>query len=454
MKRRSLAGVALAAGLALTLSACGSETPATTPAASNTPAASASAPAGSAGSATNAAPDSSAAPTTDAPAASGEAPDGAGATLTIWADDTRSKPLAAVAKKFEAETGAKVNIVQKDFAKMRDDFISQAPTGKGPDVVVGAHDWLGKLVQNGVVAPLELGDKAADFSKVTVDALSLDGKTYGLPYAFENIALIRNTKLAPEAPKTFQEAVTFGQQLVKDKKAKYPFLIQQDPKNGDPYHMYPVQTSFGAPVFGTNADGSYNPDDLQMNNDGGKKFADYLAELGKAGVLKDTINYDIATKAFAKGESPYIISGPWATGGFTEGGVDFVVEKVPSAGGEDARPFVGVQGFFVSSKSKSDLLAKEFVLNYLSTEEVQLALFEAGDRPPALTSAFDKVKSDPIVAGFGEVGANGVPMPSIPAMDAVWADWGAASIAIVQGKGNPAELWGKAAASIEKKIAG
>ena len=53
--------------------------------------------------------------------------------------------------------------------------------------------------------PVELGDKAGDFEKVAIQAVTYDGKTYGLPYAIENIALVRNTDLVPEAPATFED---------------------------------------------------------------------------------------------------------------------------------------------------------------------------------------------------------------------------------------------------------
>lgn len=476
MKLRSLAvttaGVAV---MSLVLAACGSDTPAASPSSTTAPVAESSAtgtssagdsaaPSGSEGSAApgsegSAAPSSagSAAPGSEGSAApessdGGVAP-GSDATLTIWADDTRAKPLGEIAKKFTADTGAKVTIVQKDFGKMRDDFISQAPTGKGPDIVVGAHDWLGKLVQNGVVAPLELGDKAGQFQDVAIKAMSYDGQVYGLPYAVENIALVRNTALAPNAPKDFADAVATGQALVQAGKAKFPFLVQQDAKSGDAYHMYPFQTSFDAPVFGTNADGSYNSKDLAMKGANGEKFAAFLAKYGKEGVFKDTITADIAKDAFSKGQSPYIVTGPWNTGDFTKAGIKFTVEAIPSAGGQEAKPFVGVQGFFVSSKSKNDLLAKTFVLDYLSTEEVQLSLYKSGGRAPALTSAFEQIKADPVIAGFGAVGAKGTPQPGIPAMDAVWSDWGTTELALIQQKGDPKALWDKMATTIESKIA-
>ncbi|QHT56103.1 maltose ABC transporter substrate-binding protein [Cellulomonas sp. H30R-01] len=411
--RRSIPVVAATLGLALTLAACS----------------------GSSGETTDDASESSAA--------------NAG-TLTVWVDDTRSGPVKEVATTFEKEKGVTVKLVQKDFGDIRDDFISQAPTGQGPDVIVGAHDWLGKLVQNGVVAPIELGDKAEDFLAVSTQAMSYEGTLYGLPYSVENIALVKNKDLVPDAtPASFDELVA----QAKAAGTQYSVLIQQDEKTGDPYHMYPLQTSFGAPVFGTDADGAYDASQLAMDSDGGRAFAAYVAKLGAEGVLNTSLSGDVAKEAFINGQAPYMITGPWNVGDFVSAGINVGIEKVPSAGGQPSQPFVGVQGFFISAKSKNALLANEFVVNYLGTKDVQLAMYEAGGRAPALQSALDEIGDDPIVGGFAEVGKDGVPMPSIPAMDTVWADWGATEVALVNQQGDPTALWNQMTASIAGKIA-
>ena len=54
----------------------------------------------------------------------------------------------------------------------------------------------------------------------------------------------------------------------------------------------------------------------------------------------------------------------------------------PMADGGTPQPFVGVQGFMVSSFSEAKDLAKSFVLDYMSEDPSQLAMFEAGGRPP------------------------------------------------------------------------
>lgn len=385
----------------------------------------------------------SSAPATTA-ASSAAAADYTGTTLTVWVDDTRMAATQAAAQAFEAATHAKVDLVKKNFADIQADFTSQVPTGKGPDITIGAHDWLGNLIQNGVVAPIELGDKANDFEPVAIQAFSQDGQVYGVPYAIENIALIRNTKLASSAPATWDDALAMG----KKAGTKYPILLQVG-TTGDPYTAYPLQTSFGAPVFSQNDDGSYSSQ-LAMGGANGENFAKWLAAQGKAGTLDTSITYDIAVDAFAKGKSPFIIGGPWMLEKFKS--LDLSIDPIPSAGGQTASPFVGVQGFFISSKSANPIVANDFLTNYIATTDVQYSMYEAGQRTPALKSAAEKAASDPLTAGFAKVAQGAVPMPSIPEMAAVWTYWGVTEANIISGKQQPVAGWQKMITDIESKI--
>ncbi|MFI6599997.1 extracellular solute-binding protein [Nonomuraea sp. NPDC050536] len=359
-------------------------------------------------------------------------PGKAPATLTVWADDSRAPTLQTIAAGFERDRHVKVKIVQKPMGSLRDDFVSQAPSGQGPDVIVGPHDWLGKLVQNGVVAPVDLSAKAAQFPKVALDAMTYDGQTYGLPYAIESVALVRNTKLAPAAPRTFDELVKLG------RKAKYPVALPVDPKAGSPFHLYPLMTSFGSAVFGPGKR-------LELDDPGGLRFAAYLRGLAARKVVSTSMSGDVATNAFVTGQTPFLVTGPWDQPVLAKSGVPFAVAPVPPAGKAEARPFTGVQGFYVSSKSANPILANDFLINYLATAPAQTALAEAGGRPAAMTS----VRVDD---GWARAALGGVPTPNIPEMDAVWADWGLSQLAIINGQGDPAALTRQAAAKIRAKI--
>lgn len=412
--RRTIPLLAMTAALALTLTACGGS-----------------------------GDDTSDDPTETTPPAAGDN------TLTIWADDTRIGPLQEAADAFAEENDITVEVVERNYGDIRADFIAQVPTGEGPDITVGAHDWLGELVNNGVVAPVELGDVADGFEDVAIDAFTYDGQVYGLPYSIENVALIRNTDLAPDAPATWDEAIAMGQAAG----TRFPILVQSGDENeGDPYTFYGFQTSFGAPVFEQNEDGSYDTT-IAMGGEGGAAYANWLAEQGAAGTLNADINYDLAVENFAAGEAPFVVGGPWMLPSFE--GMNLAIDPIPAAGDQPAQPFAGVAGFFISAQSQNALLANDFLVNYMASEEQQMALFEAAGRPPALTSAADAVSDDPIVAGFRAVGADAVPMPSIPEMASVWQFWGVSMRNIMTGTAaDPAAAWEEMIASIQGAIDG
>ncbi|WP_264030560.1 maltose ABC transporter substrate-binding protein [Cellulosimicrobium sp. SH8] len=366
-------------------------------------------------------------------------------SLTVWVDETRIDVFKELAAQFKEEKGVDVKLVQKASGDIREEFVQQVPTGKGPDVVIGAHDWTGEFVTNGVVQPVELGDKAAEFSDVSVSAFTYDGAVYGVPYAVENIALVRNNQLASETPATFDELVAQNATTG----AQYPIIIQQGDE-GDAYHLYPLQTSFGAPVFVQNEDGSYSTE-LGLGGEQGTAFANYLAKLGAEKVLDPAIDGEKAKQAFLDGQSPYIVTGPWYATEFTEAGMDISVLPVPSAGGEPAMPFVGVQGAFISAKTQNAVLANEFVVNFLGTQDVQLELAQAGGRAPALTAAADMI-TDPIMTQFAEA-AGTAPMPSIPEMGSVWQFWGTTEVQIISGQAaDPAAAWQTMVDNIQSAI--
>lgn len=370
----------------------------------------------------------------------------ADSSLVVWVDAERVDALQVAADAYEEKTGVKIELVGKDVDTVKDDFIQQVPTGKGPDITMGAHDWLGELSTNGVVAPIELGDSASGYLDVALQASAYDGTVYMLPYAVENIAVLRNADLIPEAASNFDDMIAKGQAAG----LAQPFVVEQGVE-GNPYHLYPFQTAFGAPVFGTDASGSYDVADLQLGNAGGTEFATWLGAQGAAGVLNTDIDGEIAKQQFLDGNAAFWLTGPWNVGTAIDAGINVAIDPVPSPTDQVASPFAGVKGFFVSSESDNKVAANDFLVNYLGTEDVQLALFKEGNILPALTAAADTAASDPIIAGFQAVGEEAVPMPAVPAMGSVFQYWGIAEAAVINGA-DPATTWQKLADDVTAAI--
>ncbi|GAA3205915.1 sugar ABC transporter substrate-binding protein [Nonomuraea helvata] len=422
MRMRAL-GVAALAALAFAATACGGSQPASQSASSAAPSASAS---------TSAAK--------------------SGGTLVIWADPSRVKPLKPFADQFGTENGVTVEV--KEISKdNQTTFLTASEQGSGPDIMIGAHDWIGNLVQNGAIDPVTLTDEQkAAFSAKAIQAVTFNGQIYGAPYAVENIALIRNTKLAPEAPATIEDMIAKGKALKAAGKVKEVLCIPVGQK-GDAFHVYPIFASAGGALFGTTSSGDPDAKQVLVGSPDSVKAFGKLKDLGEKGdgALRTSITNENYIVNFAAGKCAYLISGPWAMSEVKKGGITYDISAVPAfKDGKPATPFVGVQTFFVASKGKNKALAQEFVANYVTNKDVAKALYEADPRPPALTAALQEVQaSDPDAVKFMDAGKDGIPMPAIPEMAAIWEPFGIAENAVVKGGDAP-----KAAAAAQKAIDG
>ncbi|MFO8076388.1 MAG: maltose ABC transporter substrate-binding protein [Egibacteraceae bacterium] len=374
----------------------------------------------------------------------------ADADLVIWADDTRTPALEPFAEEFGADNDVEVVVQELPFDDLDDQLITAGPAGEGPDIIIGAHDWTGRLIENGVIAPIDLGGIADELADVAVEGFTFDGQVYGLPYATENLALVRNTELVPEAPETWDELIEVGQGLVEDGEAEEAVVWPTEP--ADPYHNYPVVTAYGGYVFGQEDDGSYDPSDLGLDNEGSIEAAEAYSDWVEEGILNVDVTYDLMIELFSNGDAPFTIAGPWTLGDFEEAGVDYEVTPIPEIDGGTPQPFVGVQGFMLSSFAENELLAQTFLTDYMATEEAQLALYDADPRPPAMLSAFEEVSEDPNIEGFGESGLEGQPMPNIPEMDSVWESWTDAYELIWEGSEEPDTAFTQAAEQIRGLI--
>ena len=291
---------------ALTVGACGGgQAPAAEPAAAPT-----EAPAEPTVAPTEAPAEPAAEPTAEPTVAPAEEPAAdEGPALTIWADDTRAPVLSELGAAFEAQYGLKVVVTEKAFANIRDDFKVAAPTGEGPDIIIGAHDWLGELAENGLLSEIDLGAKADSFLPAAVQAFVYKGKLYGMPYATENVAFVYNPEMVTEVPTTWTAVKELAAQLEADGVVEQGYIIQEN----DPYHFFPIQTAFGGYVFGLTAEG-YDPTDVGMDNEGSLAAAAWLDSMYKEGHLTAgaAINYDLMHAAFEGGQAAMMITGPWA----------------------------------------------------------------------------------------------------------------------------------------------
>ena len=372
--------------------------------------------------------------------------------LVIWGDETRSQLLVDLNDDFQAEYGVCLEVAQLGFGDIRDRVKIVAPAGEGPDLFVGAHDWLGELVINGLLAPVDLSGFEDLFLDVALEACRYGGELYCMPYAIENVAFVYNPEILAEGgyeepPQTWEEVQQIAADLEEQGLVEHGYIIQQN----DPYHFFPIMTAFGGYVFGQTETG-YDPADVGIDSEGTIAAAQWLDQMAEEGHIPAGVDYDIMHEQFESGNAAMMITGPWALPRIRESGVAYEVTTIP-AGTEEAKPFVGVQGFMINAFSEQQLLANIFLTEFVATEEVMQQLFEAGGRPVAFRPVFDAIE-DPDIAAFAAAGQGGLPMPAIPEMSAVWTSWGDAEQLVITQESEPEDAFQNAAEQIRTAIEG
>lgn len=374
-------------------------------------------------------------------------------TLLVWVDSARVATFKPSVDAWAKANGVTVTLTGKDFGTVRDAMKTAVPAGTGPDLLIGAaHDWTGSLAAAGVLRPITVASAtSASIATNAMQAFLFGGKQYGLPFYTENIALVRNLKVAPKAPTT-AASIKNGE-----------LQIGYSATGGDPYHFYPVQSSFGAPVFESTSKGWTST--LGMDNAAGVKFAQYLATKGekffaKAGKGWDDMNCDIKS-----GKVKYWITGPWAISSIENGNSkcttksvinkDYAVSAIPSFGGKPAQQFMGAKGGFISNSPSTDVVLATQLLTSLAGKEAGISYFNIDSFSPANKAALAVASNDPVIKAFAAAGARAVPMPNIVAMDSVWDKWGKTEAKLLTGKStNPAADWKAMTDAIKASIKG
>ncbi|SDM76046.1 sugar ABC transporter substrate-binding protein [Actinomyces ruminicola] len=355
----------------------------------------------------------------------------ANADLVIWTDEVKAGALKDVAQEWGDKQGITV-AVQVVADDLQGNFIAANQAGNGPDVVVAAHDWIGNLVQNGTISPITLDSAAeANYSQVALDAVTYDGQYYGVPYCVETLGLFVNTDLTDVTePATIEELVAAGQASGADVVLSLPVG-----ESGDAYHMEPLYTSGGGYLFGKKEDGSLDPTDVGVGSEGSIAAAEKIGELGTQQVLKTSITGDNAISLFTEGKAAYLISGPWALGDINTAGINFELSKIPGFEGmDDARPFAGVNAFYVAGGGANKAFAETFVADVAKDSSIAEAMYAINPLPPVHQDLAGKLESsDANMVKFMDFASGADPMPAIPEMSAIWGPLGMAEANIVGG---------------------
>ncbi|MDR0993074.1 MAG: maltose/maltodextrin ABC transporter substrate-binding protein MalE [Verrucomicrobiota bacterium] len=363
-------------------------------------------------------------------------------TLVIWLNgDKGYKGISEIGAHFTENTGIPVIVEHPEGAT--DKFFHAAKSGKGPDIMIWAHDRLGEWADTGLLMPIDPDPAFIHriFPKAW-EAFTHRGRVWGYPIAMETTGLIYNRALIREEdiPLNLADCA----ELVAPMAAKGASPIMWDYNNT--YFTYGLLASDGGYVFGRNPDGSYNTQDIGVNSPGAVAAMEALCQLIRNRVIPESLSYSVSEARMNQGRLAMFISGPFAWDNLKKSGIDFGVTTIPGIHGHPGRPFVGVLGAMLNRSSPNLDLAQEFLEHYLITP-VGLA---AMDRHiaigvPALITSYEDMADDPHIAGSMKNIEVGHLMPNIPQMGIFWSAMESALSTLTSGRTTPQEALDNAA---------
>ncbi|MGZ8744159.1 MAG: extracellular solute-binding protein [Nocardioides sp.] len=389
--RRTLAGIAGSAALALTLAACG----------------------GGGADDTENNNDSSAA---DPASVSGE--------LTWWdtSDPTNEGPaFKELIKRFNEEyPNVTVNYESVPFAEAQNKFKTAAASGSGaPDILRAEVAWVPEFASLGYLYSLEgtalLEDKD-DFLETPLSSNVFDGQTYGVQQVTDTLALMYNKKLFDEAgieaaPTTWAEVQEAADKL-KKVKAEGIYI------NSGGYFTLPFVYGEGGDIVDPEAK------TIEINSDASVAGITEAQKLVKSGAaVKPVANdpYGTMMTLFKEGKVGMIINGPWEVnaidsdpnfGGFENLGV----APVPAGSAQAGAPVGGHNYVIYEGMDEKKAEAAIAFVKFMTSAESQAYIAGELGLLPTRASAYElpEVMDNEKVAAFKSALDAAVARPWIP----------------------------------------
>src|SRR6266436_8447394 len=206
--------------------------------------------------------------------------------LLIWMDPERGRALDPIVQKFETDFGVKVTIETPE--KITRTFPIAAQVGKGPDIVIWAHDKVGEWADSGLIAPVEISSEfSGKFFPEAWQAVLHEKRLWGYPIALETVTLIYNKALLDGPPPTDLSQLAAINQAMK-KNHPGVVTILWDPRSA--YYTWPILASGGGFVFGANGS-DYDLRNVGVATPGAVIALSEIVGLMRAGILPKVCPY-------------------------------------------------------------------------------------------------------------------------------------------------------------------
>ena len=346
------------------------------------------------------------------------APSHAATTVVVWADETRGPNLQkTLTTKSDWVPGVTISVKTfSSFDALKAAF-DNATAASGPDIVVGANDWVPTAAKSGKLSPLTLtASQKARFSGTQFYDLSYKGKLYGIPLDINNVAMIYNTKLVSSAPKTFGEMVSYYQANKAAKGLKAGLCIAG---GGMSWGAYSVFSALGADPYYFNDNGKINKAKaFDATVFGQNVKANLLDSNGKSNGFFPASDTGCKDN-FLAGKVPFAVIGNWEWKDYVDKGFEMNLMPVPGlSAGTYGHMFGSVSGAMLTTYANTHgvaAAAKSVLTDFFGSTAGAVAYQKNELRPPAEKGAQADASVTAAQKGFGSAASlAGVPQVGAP----------------------------------------
>jgi arabinogalactan oligomer/maltooligosaccharide transport system substrate-binding protein len=373
--------------------------------------------------------------------------------LTVW-HAYRGDEKAAFEKVVGMYNAKQKDVVVKTLAvpydAYADKITASVPRGKGPDVFIFAQDRLGGWVEAGqTIEPIDffVDDKVtSQLVPGMMEAMTYRDTVYGLPLNFKSIAMIYNTALVKAPPKTTGELIKVAKGLTNAPSGRFGLAYEYS----NFFFHAALMNAFGGQVF---APGPKPVIDSPQNVAAVKTMLKWYKQ---DGILPADPSSTLIASLFNEGKAAIVFSGPWFLGEVQDK-VKYAIAPLPTvdeAGGKPMKPWLTVEGVYVSAGSKHKEAAYAFAEYLVSLDAARVLALEGGQLPTNKAVFSDpKVAANPTLQGFRKQLDTAVPMPNYAEMTLMWSPVTTAMNKIVKGSATPEVALKEAQATVTDSIA-
>ncbi len=345
-------------------------------------------------------------------------------SIILWEmEDAQVAPyIDSVIESFKDYYKTKYNIQLKftrahyQVEDLRQQFQAASLAGVPPDILISPSDTAGIYAISGFILPLNDIFDFSLYNKPVVEAITLEGKIWGVPISNGNhLMLMYNKKFVKKVPLSTDELFSYCENELPKYKMKYCIAFD----GGEPFWLMPWLGGFGG----------WPLDDRKptLNTPQMKKALEFYYNLKfKYKYIPPECDYNCMDSLFKEEKVPFIINGDWSIFGYINHFKEnFGIAVLPKIFETDLYPTPMISGkyFLLSSKLSGEKLEiiKEFIKFYTNKEN-QIRQFKELKRLPALKEASEakEIKEDPVARISMEQILKGKPMPMAYEMRAVW----------------------------------